>query len=115
MGRLSDAYLGDAMAPDRYPRSPGFKTGGASRDAAHAMKPRAPTLRDRILAAFPAPPAGLTADEAATAVGSTPFAARPRLTELWELGLIEKTLLRRANISGASAHVWVRAPEGGRR
>ena len=35
---------------DRYPASPGFKVEGPSKDAAKAMKPKAGTLREGVLA-----------------------------------------------------------------
>lgn len=93
---------------ERYPLSPGFKEPGASRAAAEKMKPRAPTLRDMVLREIKAAGLrGLTADEAAAAIGKTEFAVRPRLTELYRLGLITKTKDRRPNASGVDATVWI--------
>ena len=92
---------------DRYPSVPGFKTGGASRDAAEAIKERAPTIRARVLALVKACPNGLTADECAAELGLSILATRPRFSELYETGWIIKTGIRRKNDSGMTAHVWV--------
>ena len=104
-GRLFD-WL--PAAPARlYPRSAGFKEkGGTSEKAAKAVD--AEGLRRRVLAVFPSPPTGLTADEAAALVGEDRLNVRPRVTELGKLGELVKTKTRRKNRSGASAAVWTR-------
>lgn len=90
-----------------YPDRPGYKQHTTSKDAADAMEPRAPGLRDRALAALRAAGAsGLTPDEVAERMGCTVLAIRPRITELKLAELIVKTGERRANISGAKADVW---------
>jgi len=91
-----------------YPASPGFKeTGGTSERAAAEMAARAPTLRAAALSCLSQVyPWGLTADEIATRLGETPFAMRPRLTELFTAGLIRKGPGQRHNVSGKRAWVW---------
>jgi len=96
---------------DTYPNSPGYKEPTTSKAAAEKMKPLAPTLREMVLREVKTAGArGLTADEAAVAINKTEFAVRPRLTELYRLGLIRKTEMRRLNKSGVLATVWI-APE----
>lgn len=99
---------------ERYPHSPGYRVGGASKDAAVAMKERAPTIQARVLAAVKASPHGLTADECADELKLSPLAVRPRFSELYETGWIVKTGIRRKNDSGMTAHVWVALPREGR-
>jgi hypothetical protein len=91
---------------ERYPHRPGAKEATTSADAAAAMASRAPTLRDRALAALQRAPAGMTADEVADALGEGILSIRPRISELKRLGLIEATKERRANSSGLDARVW---------
>ena len=91
-------------APKRYPYKPGWKSGETSKAAAEAMAQIAGTLRERVLAEFKLRPS--TADEVAARLGITPLAARPRVTELSQLNLIEKTGERRRNASGQTAFVW---------
>lgn len=90
---------------DQYPNSPGFKRDGTSRIAAKAMTPRAPTLRERILALLRSG-ACLTPDEAAARLGEPILAVRPRFSELSRLGLICETGERRQNDSGLRANVY---------
>jgi hypothetical protein len=63
-------------------------------------------LRRVVLDVLAAQPAGLTADEIAAALDESVLAIRPRVSELFHAGLIEKTGERRRNQSGLSAHVW---------
>lgn len=83
-----------------------------SRKAARSMIARATTLRYLTLKAIADAPDGLTADQAAAAVGSTPFAIRPRCSELVEAGWIRDSEQRRDNESRHSAVVWVATEEG---
>lgn len=88
----------------KYPRSPGWKKSGTSKDAAKKVKRLANTLRDQMLEVLRHE--ALTADECAAAIGKTPFSCRPRITELFKLGLIEETGIKRLNDSGSFAVVW---------
>lgn len=91
-----------------YPAQPGFKERTTSRDAAREMEKRAPRLRDQVLKIIKAAgDYGCTADEAASKLGKTEFAVRPRLTELSKMGFIRRTDQRRKNASGLNAIVWV--------
>jgi hypothetical protein len=104
----------------KYPSAPGFKESTTSREAACKMAPRARTIRDQVHAALRnAWPNGLTADEVSTLIGKSPFAVRPRLSEMREMNQIFPALLpngehvRRPNASGLNATVWVcKRPEG---
>lgn len=87
-----------------YPYVPGAKTGGTSRHAAEAMKPRAPTLRDKVLELLKHD--ALSADECATALNETVLSVRPRLSELVKLNLIYDTGLTSKNASGINATIW---------
>ncbi|MGJ4951836.1 hypothetical protein [Bradyrhizobium sp. HKCCYLS20291] len=87
-----------------YPTTPGSKTAGASDDAAKLAAPRAGTLRakveDLMLKGY-----RLTSDEIAALLGQSPFAIRPRCTELVNLGVLIKTENRRKDSSGATTHL----------
>lgn len=104
MSRIAESAYGDTPAP-------GWKEPTTSRAAAMAMSGRAPHLRDEVLRVVSdAGDAGLTADEAAKLLGKTPFAIRPRLTELGPkyMKKLRPNGARRKNDSGHSAIVWVR-------
>lgn len=104
----SDLFNWKPPAPKpEYPDVPGFKKAGTSEAAAEAIKPRAPTLRNRALAELERiQPAGLTPDQVARRMGCSVLSIRPRMTELFKLGLIEPTGERRPNASGIEADVW---------
>ena len=94
-----------------YPNAPGFKDPTTSLDAARAIEPIAGSLRAAILAAYREErPRGLTADEVACRLGRSILSVRPRVTELYWQGLLERTGERRRNTSGMDAHV-MRAKE----
>lgn len=87
-----------------YPVTAGYKRSGTSQDAAKAITPRAPTLRDRVLALLQKD--AMTADECASALNVTVLACRPRLSELSRMGLIYDTGLTSKNTSGVRASIW---------
>jgi hypothetical protein len=91
---------------DRYPQVPGFKEPTTSREAAVSVKPRQKEAHAKILALLARYPEGLTADEIAAHCDWTEFFARPRVSELKRLKMIEPTGRRRPNASGANAKVW---------
>jgi predicted ArsR family transcriptional regulator len=70
-----------------------------------ALKAVKPKLIEQVAAFFKAGNAA-TADEVATALGETPLAIRPRVSELSKRGKLEPTGLRRKNSSGRDAVVW---------
>lgn len=91
-----------------YPAYPGFKAGGPSAAAADVIAPFAPTLRVRALAELRKleNAEGMTSDEVATALSSTEFAIRPRISELKRSGAVSDSGTRRPNRSGVLATVW---------
>ena len=105
MSRIAEHYLGD-----QYPAQPGWKRTDTSREAAAAIAPNAEILRERIYQAIKAAgDRGMTADEAAAAIGSTPLASRPRITELRTMEKVKPSLInkRRPSSTGKSSIVWV--------
>jgi hypothetical protein len=104
--RTVNASLGPLFASVPY-----AKRSDTSKDAADELSGRrVAILRSMVLGAFiAAGPRGLTADEAAERVGASVLACRPRATELFQAGLLEKTSERRPNASGMSARVLRRA------
>lgn len=93
----------------KYPAAPGFRKGSdTSKEAAEKIAPVASTLRGRVARLFKdAFPGNFTADEAAKALNLSPFAIRPRVTELAAAGLIERTGERRLNPhSTMAAYCW---------
>jgi hypothetical protein len=89
-----------------YPEAPGFKARDTSKAAAESMRPNASRLRQMTLRAIKESPDGLTADEAAAAVGEGILSIRPRVSEIAKTGDIIDTGRRRSNDSGRSAIVW---------
>lgn len=87
---------------------PGSKEkGGASCDAAAKIAPIAADQRGQIARFFfETFPNGHTADEVAAHFRVSPLSARPRISELYQVGLIRKTGERRRNRSTMSAAVW---------
>jgi predicted ArsR family transcriptional regulator len=88
------------------------RAAGAGRGAARAEFARIERLRRVVLDVLAATPSGLTADEIAAALDESVLAVRPRVSELFHAGLIEKTGERRRNHSGLGAHVWKRPSAG---
>jgi hypothetical protein len=89
--------------PESYPHAAALPL-GASAEAASRIHPS--KLRLSVLREFQAAGAsGMTADEAARALGLSVLATRPRVTELRKLGLLEPTGARRRNDSGLLAAV----------
>ena len=97
----------EAPAPRSiYPNRPGFKSRGASEEAARHVTGEASRLRAAVLAELQRWPAGRTADEIAQDLRRSPLSVRPRLSELKAMGKIVATGDRRRNESGMSASVW---------
>ncbi len=95
--------------PARYPDVPGAKARDTSFDAAAAIGGHAARLRRLTLEAMRAAPDGMTADEAAAALGLSVLSIRPRCSELAKTNLIIDSKRRRPNASGRSAIVWTAA------
>jgi hypothetical protein len=100
--------LGNAE-PRQYPDAPGFKgTAETGREAAEAIAPKCGRLQRLTLQAIiAAGPAGRTADEAAERCGMDRWSIQPRVSELKAKGLIKDSGLRRPNVTGRNAVVWV--------
>lgn len=93
--------------------APGSET---SEEAAERMAPRAELLRARVLRAYAvAGEAGLTADECALGLDEHVLAIRPRVTELHQLGWLEKTKRRGASVSGRTRATVLVITDAGRR
>lgn len=88
----------------RYPATPGFKASGPSQEAAQAMKPRASTIRQGVLACLAIEP--MTPEQIAARLGVDILAVRPRLTELKLMGQAAKTQARGKSRGGLSSTVW---------
>lgn len=92
-----------------YPTTAGAKErGGTSEEAADGIGAhgRAATLRRRVRDLLAVYTTGLTADECAARLGEDILSIRPRLSELYRLGDVEKTDVRRASSRGKSAAVY---------
>lgn len=98
------------MTSTSYPDSPGFKSTGPSEEAADAIAPRAPRIRDAVLEIITAAPSPMTADEVAGALGMSILTVRPRVSELHRMGEIQRANDRRCNSSGMTASTWRPAP-----
>lgn len=98
---LVDLMRQEAKAHQPAPRSPyrgglpGWKDDTTSREAALDIAKHAAALRFRALEIIKASSDGLTPDEVAARMGSTPFSIRPRCTELRSEGFIVRTGKRR--------------------
>jgi len=86
--------------------------GADRRRVGRTQSSRTERLLRVVLGVIAAQPAGLTADEIAAALDESVLAVRPRVSELFHAGLIEKTGERRRNQSGLSAHVWKKLAAG---
>lgn len=91
-----------------YPGLPGHKGGETSQEAAEFIAPKAGVIRGKVAGHLASiHPRGATADETAVALSLSPFAVRPRFSELFQAGAIEKTGERRRNpTSTLRATVW---------
>lgn len=107
MSRIAERFM-----PAAYGGLPGYKEPTTSKAAAIAIKPKAAALQEYVLAAIVRSPAGLTADEAASAIGESILSTRPRLSELRADTKLVPTGERRRNASGQMAKVWIDTKRG---
>lgn len=77
-----------------------------SREAAHAIKPHALTLRNRVLLFVSAAADGATAEEIERGLSLAGNTVRPRLVELRETACIRDSGRTRKTASGRAAVVW---------
>lgn len=105
MSKMAEKAYGDR--PVTYPERPGYTEPTTSKDAADAMGAFVGSLREQVRQAIArAAEGGLTADEAAQAIGQTVLSVRPRVAELAALGEIIDTGRTRPNLSGRNAKIW---------
>lgn len=101
---MSAPVLPGLFAVETYPIGAGSKEPGqTSAQAAQAIDAR--TLQGLVLSAL-REFGPMTADELATGLHQDRLNIRPRLSELYALGKVEKTPQRRPNSSGKAARVW---------
>jgi len=95
----------------RYPNRPGFKgSAETGREAAESVADKCGRLQKLSLQAIRnAGGHGLTADETADALEMQRWSIQPRLSELAAKRLIVDSGLRRLNVTGRNAVVWVAA------
>jgi hypothetical protein len=91
---------------DYYPQTPGYQNTDTSRDAAHDMKPKAETLRLKVLGVLRLAPHGLTTQEISERLLVGYPSIQPRTSELRNMGMITDSGRRRLNSSGKKAIVW---------
>lgn len=95
-----------------YPHTPGWKavsTGGTAEAAARHMAPKAPTLRERVLALLestPAIPETLLAHLRKEGVSTVLTSVRRRCSELARMGMICDSGRREPGEGGCMAIVW---------
>jgi len=95
------------MEKQSYPLSPGHKENGTSLEAAELIKAGAETIRMKVYdVIINKNNFGATADEVAELLNLSPFTVRPRVTELYKQGKLERKG-RRKNLSGAMAYVYI--------
>lgn len=103
------------MAPDLFDfaarqeaEPPCQRHSDTSRAAAEAIKPKAGTLRARVLANVVAKGGhGVTDEEGQAALGMNPNTYRPRRRELEQAGKVVDSGLRRPTHAGRKAVVWM--------
>ncbi len=81
-----------------------------SLQAADAIKPRAPELRQKVLEFIASRPDGATDEECQLGMPMPQNTQRPRRVELVEAGLIVDSGMTRKTRSGRAATVWKVAP-----
>jgi hypothetical protein len=96
-----------------YPDTPGHRGIETSVEAADAIAPATGRLQTMAYGAIRAAgPQGLTADELAAVINVSRWAIQPRTTELRRKLLITDSGMRRRNVTGKRAIVWVAVEEG---
>ncbi len=97
-----------------YPETPGYKDQTTSKEAAFALlKGKKPTrhkvLRTVVLELYQAGFEG-TADDAGERLGISPFSCRPRITELYKAGKLERVRIVKKRGTGRWIMRLARAP-----
>lgn len=94
--------MSEVTAP--YNGMPGWKVTDTSRAAAESVRHTTAEAYSGIMAVL-RKHGPMTADEAASIMGLTPFYVRPRFSEMKEMGWIEPTGDKRKNNSRRAANV----------
>lgn len=96
------------MSKQKFANGPWAYPVDTSMEAADHIEPRAPLLRDRVLASVEAAGRdGATVVETANREGLDRMSIQPRFTELYLAGKITDSKRRRKNPSGVNAIVWI--------
>jgi hypothetical protein len=91
-----------------YPDAPGHRGVATSVEAADRTAPKLGALQQRALSAIKdAGTDGLTADELAARLELSRWSIQPRTSELRRKGLIRDSGIRRQNVTGLKAIVWI--------
>jgi len=90
----------------RYPDGAGFKTGGASQEAAQKINPKRGKLHEQVKHALRLAETPLTAEEVARLGGISIPTAKARLSELKNAGEVVKLKERGVTELGSSCHKW---------
>jgi predicted ArsR family transcriptional regulator len=107
---MASAFASAQLPPSLPPET--TAAGEALQAAARTNVARTERLRGLVLEILAAAPDGLTADEIAARLAASVLAVRPRVSELFHAGMIEKSGARRLNQSGLAAHVWKKRAAG---
>lgn len=107
---MASAIASTELSPSLPPAA--SAAGEALQAAARTNVARTERLRALVLEILAAAPDGLTADEIAARLAASVLAVRPRVSELFHAGRIEKSGERRLNQSGLAAHVWKKRAAG---
>jgi predicted ArsR family transcriptional regulator len=94
--------------PNFYPNTPSPGRTDTSAEAATHIAPRVQTLRDRALAVLQEKEG--SADSVAEALGEESYNIRPRVTELFKLGLVEDSGKRQKNRHNRNCIVYRAVP-----
>ena len=95
------------MVDKSYPYSPGSRNVDTSIEAAELIKEGADTIRKKVFdVIINKGSIGATADEVTELLSLSSFTIRPRVTELFKQGKIERTDKRKNN-SGRKAYVYI--------
>lgn len=89
---------------ERYPTYPGSRNTDTSRDAAKDIAPKAEVIRSKIMRMLRV--RDMSPDECAAELELNILAVRPRFSELYKLGKIERTDKRALTASKKRAIVW---------
>ncbi len=97
---------GNLMQYARYPDAAGYKTGGASQEAAEKINPKRGKLHEKVKHTLKQAQIPLTAEEVARLGGMSIPTAKARLSELKNAGEVIKLKERGVTELGGSCHKW---------